>query len=479
MQTELDSQISSRLLVQCWPRRFRGATCFWQLVLVSTLAGFLIFYKLGNWPWDHDEVESLVEMGVLQGDGPLYQMSQLQRLPKLLPVWYGIQRVFLSVLPHTELGTRILSALCGVLTVVVAFVLAQRWRGTQFAVALAMLVGLNQCFIWLVQQNRFYSMALLFLTLSLATMWWQTKRYYLAAGLCAILSVLAVLSHNLLVVVFGITFLASLIGLTVGAVPKVVALRSGIATLIAGLIYVVYLRPLMSGWLSGGTGGTNELVSFVAQLGPVTVALAVLGFGLSLRRKLASVELFWWSVVLGGGTLFIALSPLILSNWNGRYALFFMAPFWVLAAYGIEQVAFYLPTTWYRAIWYLCIALLFVPKLVSHYQNGSRHDFRTSAGLVGQTVHADEPIFCNHPMTLEYYLNQITPAHAPVQYLPRELPEQACVIVLASNAYERVLSVQNRRCDVIGEVGLRRFDEQSHVVRIYKIWSAARDNLSQ
>jgi hypothetical protein len=479
VQTELEPQIASPQLSQCWPRRFRGSTCFWQLALVSILAVFLIFYKLGNWPWDHDEVESLVEMGVLQGDGSLYQMSQLQRLPKLLPVWYGVQRVFLSVLPHTELGTRILSALCGLLTIVLAFVFAQRWRGTQFAVALAMLVGLNQCFIWLVQQNRFYSMAFLFLTLTLATMWWPTRRVYLATGLCAILSVLAVLSHNLLLVVFGITFIASLIGLAFGAVSITVVWRSGVATLMAGLIYGVYLRPLMSGWLSGGTGGTNELVSFVAQLGPATLAVAVLGLGLSLRWKLASVELFWWSVVLGGGVLFIALSPWILSNWNGRYALFFMPPFWVLAAYGIEQVAFYLPSSWYRVIWYLCIALLLVPKLASHYQNGSRHDFRTSAALVGQTAHAHEPIFCNHPMTLEYYLNQNDPAHAPVQYVPRELPEQTCVIVLASNAYEHVLSVQNRRCDVIGEVGLRRFDEQSHVVRIYKIWSASRDNLSQ
>jgi hypothetical protein len=440
------------------------------LLLVVVGTALLLFCQLGTWPWDHDEVASLMELGLYAPNGPIPETSQFKRLPKLLPVWYGTQNVFLNVLPQNELGTRILSALCGILTIASLFIFARRWRGTEFALALVLLVGLNQCFVWLVQQNRFYSMALFFLTLSLGVIWWPTKREIIAVGLCAFLSILAVLSHNLLVVVFGIIFLASLMGLILGVVPISTFLRSGVAAGASAITYLVYLRPIMSGWVSGGTGGTNELVSFVAQLGPPTIALAFLGLGLSLRRNPLTSDLAWWNVVLVGGIMFVGLSPWLLGNWNPRYALFFMLPFWVVAAYGVEQVANRLPRGWGQTIWFAFVVLLLVPKLASHYRDGSRHDFRSTAALVAKAVKPNETIYCNWPMTLEYYLNQGQPVN--VQWWQADaLPDRTCLVVYASNALEPVLAIPQRRCDVLGEVGVRRFDEQSHVIRIYRVWS--------
>lgn len=97
---------------------------WWQLLCVIVAATLLVSYKLGEWPWDHDEVASLVELGLWSAYAPVTDKSQFTRLPKLLPVWYGTQQVFLAVLPHDELGTRVLSALCGVLTLTFAFCFA-------------------------------------------------------------------------------------------------------------------------------------------------------------------------------------------------------------------------------------------------------------------------------------------------------------------------------------------------------------------
>src|SRR5262249_52571677 len=154
----------------------------------------------------------LVELGVI--DSPVAQKelgSQLKRLPKLLPVWYGAQQAFLKYFAPDEFGSRVLSATCGVLTVIVTFVFSYRWRGLQFALGLAILIGLSQCFVWLTQQNRFYSMATLWLTISLA-MIWTPKPLSVVSGLgCLVVALLAVFSHNLAVVIFGIGLIAAVI----------------------------------------------------------------------------------------------------------------------------------------------------------------------------------------------------------------------------------------------------------------------------
>jgi len=139
-------------------------------------------------------------------------------------------------------------------------------------------------------------------------------------------------------------------------------------------------------------------------------------------------------------------------------------------------VAYCLPNPQVRILWYICIAMLLVPKLASHYCDGSRHDFRTSARLVAGVTHVHEPILTNWPMTLQYYLDQIKPAHVDYWERNNALPEQTCLVIYASNAFEPTLAIQHRRCDVLGEVGVRRFDEQSHLIRIYRIWSASAPN---
>ena len=382
-------------------------TRFLVLVLVAVATFTVNFYKLGEWSWDHDEVPTLMELGVLETERAQGRFKeQLNRLPQLIPTWYSAQRLFLRVLPADEFGTRVLSALCGSLTVILIYVFARRWRGSWFAAALTLLVGLNQCFVWLVQQNRFYSMAMLFFAISLATIWSKSEKHLSIALLCAVSTVLAVLSHNLLAVVFWIGGIAAAMCLPLQFIPKAVGVRALLASGVAFFTYLLYLRPLMMGWISGGTGGTNELVSFAAQLGIPTIAFAMAGLAWSLRTLTRTDGFAWWLLVLLGGMAFVGLSSVLLGNWNPRYSLFFMFPFWIFAAYAGEQVAHRLEGHWHRIAWFACIAVLLMPKLLSHYRDGSRHDFRAAASSVAALMEGNETVYSNWPFTLEYYLKQ-------------------------------------------------------------------------
>src|SRR5579884_1487510 len=340
--------------------RYRLALC-----LVALVTTGLYLYHLGEWPWDHDEVASLIELGVLDHEGAGNPDSQYARLPRLVPVWYGAQRLALRVLPHDELGARVLPALCGIATVLLAFVLAYRWRGLWFACALAVVLDGSQVLVWLSQQNRFYSMALLFLTLTLAGVWTRLAGVKVIVW-CAAFATLAVLSHNLMVVVFGLGFVAAVGAFALGWVPRGFVVRSGVTAAVGAGWYVFYLRPIMRNWISGGPGGTPSLVSFVAQAGIPLLALALLGAGLCWLRRDDRRTLGWWVGLAAGCLAFVVLAPHFLSAWNARYAVIFLAPFWVLAAYGLEAVARQLASAPAGYLWYACVALLFLPKLASH-----------------------------------------------------------------------------------------------------------------
>ena len=93
-----------------------------------------------------------------------------------MPVWYGVQRRALALLPANEFGFRLPSLICAILTSALAFLLAARWRGLWFAAALAIVVNGSQMFVFLSQIDRFYSMPLLLLTLTMAAMWLPTGR---------------------------------------------------------------------------------------------------------------------------------------------------------------------------------------------------------------------------------------------------------------------------------------------------------------
>lgn len=418
-----------------------------------------------RWPWDHDEVLAFAELGLVPADQYVGPPEQLRRIKVILPVWYHAQRFALSWLPHDEFGARVLPVCAAVVLVCLTAWWARR-RGVWFASGVVLLAGASPMLIWLAQQNRFYSLALLLMAAALfaassrASGWWPD----LWASLCCLG---ALLTHNLTLVVFVIAFAAAVVTQLAGRNSTLLMRRTGLMAAVSVGVYILYLRPALSGWVSGGTGGTFPAVSYLAQLGLGPLGLALLGAAAIVTQEDPDTDDLWWLALAAGAVAFVVVVPLVLNAWNPRYALFFMWPFWIVAALGTRTVSERLKSPVLRAAWLGAILLILAPKLLSHLSDGSRHDFRSAATVV--QAEAPTTLLSNWPATLQYYVQD--------KGLPRvadwqpggALPAGPVMLVFASNAWQPVMTVRDRQVSVVGEVMRRRFDEQSHVIRIYRL----------
>ena len=141
-----------------------GARLWLTLVLVMAAALLLQSYGIGTWPMADDEVPSQVELGRLHiGAERFFSVppDQIPKLPMATIVWNTFQRAALRLLPDQEVSYRIPGLVCGVLTAGLAFLLAARWRGYWFALALSVLLNGAQIFVYLMPLNRFYGLPLL------------------------------------------------------------------------------------------------------------------------------------------------------------------------------------------------------------------------------------------------------------------------------------------------------------------------------
>ena len=443
-----------------------GPRLWLGLALLVLVAALVDSYGISTWPMADDEVPSLVEMGLLPVDAVTFSVpaSQIDRLPRATPVWYGLQRRLIEILPAGEPSFRIPSVFFAVLTSALAFVLAARWRGLWFATALVIIVNGSQTFVYLAQLDRFYSLALLLFTLTLGAMWVPTGGVAMIL-VTALLAGLAVLSHNMTVAVFVLTFLASGAAYVVGRCQRQLLLRSGAAALVSVALYLLYLRPIVQGWASTGNP-TPVLVSFTAHAGVPALALALFGMWLSVARPNGAEKMSWWALLFGGSLCFFPIAPV---SWNPRYFLFFMPAMWVLAAHAMEFVASRVGRRSTGAAWYGCVALLLMPSLLSHYQDGSRHDYRAAAHVLMSNAHEGQIILSDDAETISYYLPAGLRQTLQVRTKVRELPASEFFLVARSNAWMPLPQFPHRHSELLAEIYRRRFDEFSHILRVYRV----------
>jgi hypothetical protein len=442
-----------------------GPRLWLSLAAVVVVAACLQSYGIRSWPMADDEVPSLVEMHLFDVPAQAFSVpaDQIGKLPRILPVWYKFQRFTIDLLPRGELSYRLPSVVLGILTSALAFLLAARWRGLWFASALAIVLNGSQTFIYLVQLDRFYSLPLLLTTVTLALMWIPWGRIAPLVAI-AVLTLLCALSHNITVPLFALTFIASCAAYIIGRVPSTLVVRSGVAALVSVLVYFIYLVPLVSGWNSTGNP-TPVLVSFVAHAGIPTIALAVLGGWISLVRPGEGRLMIWWTLVFVGSLCLLQVTHI---SWNPRYFLFFLPAAWLLAAHAMASVARSLN---YRSVglaWYGCVALLLLPNLLSHFQDGSRHDYRQAAAVLQQHVQ-DQPILSDDAETISYYLPPTLRANLYVRTKVKEMPASAFYLVARSNAWMPQPVIGRRRIDLVAEIYRRRFDQFSHILRVYRV----------
>src|SRR4051794_38069858 len=143
--------------------RSRSRT-FWIVAGLTVLAAALRFATLGVQSYHHDEI--VTTSRILRGD--FWQaMDAVGFSESAPPLYYALAWLWTQVTGTGELGLRSVSALAGVATVPVAYLLGVELSKRRAGVVAAALVAVNPMLVWYSQEARAYSLFALLTALSL------------------------------------------------------------------------------------------------------------------------------------------------------------------------------------------------------------------------------------------------------------------------------------------------------------------------
>jgi mannosyltransferase len=131
---------------------------FWIVAGLTVLAAGLRFATLGLQAYHHDEV--VTASRVLRADF-WHAMEAVGFSESAPPLYYALAWVWTQLTGTGEFGLRSLSALAGVATVPVAYLLGAELRGRRAGLVAAALVAVNPMLLWYSQEARGYSLLIL------------------------------------------------------------------------------------------------------------------------------------------------------------------------------------------------------------------------------------------------------------------------------------------------------------------------------
>ncbi len=136
---------------------------FWIVAGLTALAAGLRFATLGVQAYHHDEI--VTASRVLRGDF-FHAMEAVGFSESAPPFYYVLAWVWTQITGTGEVGLRSLSALAGVATVPVAYLLGAELRGRRTGIIAAALVAVNPMLLWYSQEARSYALLVLLTTLA-------------------------------------------------------------------------------------------------------------------------------------------------------------------------------------------------------------------------------------------------------------------------------------------------------------------------
>jgi mannosyltransferase len=136
---------------------------FWIVAGLTVLAAALRFATLGLQSYHHDEI---VTASRILRDGFWHAMDAVGFSESAPPFYYALAWVWTQVTGTGEVGLRSLSALAGIATVPVAFLLGTELRDRRTGIAAAALVAVNPMLLWYSQEARAYALFALLTALS-------------------------------------------------------------------------------------------------------------------------------------------------------------------------------------------------------------------------------------------------------------------------------------------------------------------------
>ncbi len=139
---------------------------FWIVAGLTVLAAALRFATLGAQAYHHDEI---VTASRVLRDGFWHAMEAVGFSESAPPLYYALAWFWTQLTGTGEVGLRSVSALAGVATVPVAYLLGAELRGRRAGIVAAALVAVNPMLLWYSQEARGY--ALLALLTALAALY--------------------------------------------------------------------------------------------------------------------------------------------------------------------------------------------------------------------------------------------------------------------------------------------------------------------
>jgi uncharacterized membrane protein len=136
---------------------------FWIVAGLTLVAAGLRFATLGVQAYHHDEI--VTASRVLRGDF-FHAMEAVGFSESAPPLYYVLAWVWTQLTGTGEYGLRSLSALAGVATVPIAYLLGAELRGRRSGIAAAALVAVNPMLLWYAQEARGYALLALLTTVA-------------------------------------------------------------------------------------------------------------------------------------------------------------------------------------------------------------------------------------------------------------------------------------------------------------------------
>jgi mannosyltransferase len=137
---------------------------FWALTGLTALAAALRFSTLGLQSYHHDEI---VTASRILGGGFWHAMSAVGASESAPPLYYTLAWLWTQLTGTGEVGLRSISALAGVATVPVAYLIGASLRDRRAGIAAAALLAVNPMMLWYSQEARAYALFALLTAVSL------------------------------------------------------------------------------------------------------------------------------------------------------------------------------------------------------------------------------------------------------------------------------------------------------------------------
>ncbi|HET8815233.1 MAG TPA: glycosyltransferase family 39 protein [Solirubrobacterales bacterium] len=137
---------------------------FWIVAGLTTLGAVLRFATLGVQAYHHDEIVTASRV-LRVGFG--HAMDAVGFSESAPPLYYALAWLWTQLTGTSEWGLRSLSAVAGVVTIPVVYLIGRELRARRTGLLAAALVAVNPMLVWYSQEARAYALLALFCALSL------------------------------------------------------------------------------------------------------------------------------------------------------------------------------------------------------------------------------------------------------------------------------------------------------------------------